>query len=89
MTGAFLQDAAERAAATAAQAFLAVAGVGALDVLHFSWTPALSVTAGAALLSLVKSVAALKLGPTGTASLAPPVTYDAGGRHEAQEGPLR
>ena len=58
----FWRDAAERSIATAAQAFAAVFGVGVFyDAIAFDWAYAGSITLGAAILSLVKALAAAKL----------------------------
>lgn len=56
----FWRDAAERSISTAAQAFAAVVGVSAFDVLEFDWVTAGSISLGAALLSIVKALAAGK-----------------------------
>jgi hypothetical protein len=71
----FWESAAERAISTAAQAAIAVLGAdtvaGALgfDVMQASWLYAGSVAAGAAVLSILKSVAATHFGDKGTPSL--------------------
>ena len=54
---AFLRSLAERALMTFAQALVAVWGVGQFDVLHADWANALSVAGGAALLSVLKTIA--------------------------------
>lgn len=64
----FILDTAERAIKTFAQALIAYFGAGALDVLSADWGEALSVGAGAAVLSLLTSLGSLKLGASGTAS---------------------
>ena len=56
----FWRDAIERSVSTAAQAFIAVVGVGVFDVLQFDWVTAGSITLGAAALSVVKALAAAK-----------------------------
>ena len=53
----FWQSVAERAVMTFAQALVAVWGVGNLDLLHADWANALSVAGGAALLSVLKTLA--------------------------------
>lgn len=55
-TSVFWKDTAERAIRTFAQTLLAVIGVGLLDVLHFDWATALSVSLGAAVVSVLMSL---------------------------------
>ncbi len=64
----FITDLIERSIKTFAQALLAYFGAGALDVLSADWGEALSVGAGAALLSVLTSLGSFKLGHSGTAS---------------------
>jgi hypothetical protein len=78
-TGQFWQGAGERAVRAFAWAFIAALGVpvldgavtpGGFDVLNVGWVTALSYGAGAAVLSLVFSVAVGQLGgPPGSPSL--------------------
>lgn len=74
----FWRDALERSVSTAAEAFGSAATVGAVstvvfNVTTFGWKNALGVAAGAAVLSLAKSLAALKVkGTLSPASLVPP-----------------
>lgn len=68
-TSAFWLDAAERALKTAAQTLLALWGTDGLDLLSVSWGPALSVAGGAALLSVLTSIASSRVGDPGTASV--------------------
>ena len=82
MSSQFLKDAAERAVKTFAQTLLAYFGADALDVLHANWGNALSVAAGATVLSVLSSVVSYKAGTSGTASLTTAVE-PAAGRHEA------
>lgn len=77
----FLIDAAERAAKTFAQAVLAYFSAGAFDVLSADWGEALTVAASATVLSVLTSVASLKLGISGTASATDAV--EPAGRHAA------
>jgi hypothetical protein len=63
-----LADIAERAAKTAAQVLLAYFAVGQLDAFHADWGKALSLAAGAAILSVLSSLASLPMGQPGTAS---------------------
>lgn len=67
----FWRDAAERSIATAAQAAGALLFVDNLPVglLAVDWPAGLSLVGSAALLSLLKSLAASKVGDTGSASL--------------------
>lgn len=81
MTKQFITDAAERAIKTFAQVLLAYFGADALDVLHADWGNALSVAAGAVVLSLLTSLLSLKLGVSGTASATDAV--EPAGRHAA------
>lgn len=62
------RDAAERAAFTFAQAFLAVVGGDQLNVWDFGWKTAIGVGAGSAVISFLKSIAARNFGTPGTAS---------------------
>lgn len=57
-TALFWKDALERAISTAAQAFLAVVGAGVFNVLTFGWENALAIAGGAAVLAIVKAIAA-------------------------------
>lgn len=63
-------DAAERALATFAQAFLAVVGGDLLNVWSFDWKAGLGVGLGGAVLSLLKSTVARFKGDENSASLA-------------------
>lgn len=65
----WLKDALERAAKTFAQSALATLGLGTVDVLAVNWVGVLSVGAGAALISLLTSMASEPVGRGGTASL--------------------
>lgn len=74
LTRSFWADATERAASTAAQALVASLALGTdigFDVLAVDWRGALSLAGGAAALSLLKAVAAVRVGERGTASLVP------------------
>lgn len=65
----FAADTAERAIKTFAQALLAFFAADAvLDVVSADWGEALSVASGATVLSLLTSLASLRLGHSGTAS---------------------
>lgn len=65
----WVRDAAERAMATFAQAFLTVVGGDVINVWSLDWKTAAGVGLGGALLSVLKSVAARKVSVNGTASL--------------------
>lgn len=67
----FWRDSAERAVKTAAQALLSLWLVGdvAFDLLTVDWGSALGVAAGAAVISLLTSIASGPVGDRGTASL--------------------
>lgn len=67
--GKWLKDALERAAATAAEAALSVLGLDMLDVFKADWKMAVGVAAGGAVLSLLKSVAARKVGDPDSAAM--------------------
>lgn len=65
----FWKDAGERAIKTFAQVFVGFLVVGTTGVLDVDWTQAASVSAVAALASVLTSVASTKVGTKGTASL--------------------
>lgn len=65
---AFVKDLLERAVKTAAQTALTVLGAVQLNVLHVDWETVTGLAGGAALLSVLTSLASLKFGGTGTAS---------------------
>lgn len=70
MTRDFLLDMLERAVKTAAQSLIAFFAVGdGFDAFHADWGNALSLAAGATILSVLMSFASLRLGHRGTASL--------------------
>lgn len=67
-TAAFWVDAFERAVKTFAQTALSALGANAVDILHTDLTGALSLGAGAALVSVLMSLGSERLGNAGTAS---------------------
>lgn len=71
LTGRFWADALERAVKTAAQALLSLWLVGdvAFDLFQVDWGGALGVAAGAAVISILTSIASGPVGDPGTASL--------------------
>lgn len=69
----YWRDLAERVLASFAGGVLSVFGVGALDVLHADWPTALSVGAGAAVISILKGWVAKGISNHDSASLAPKV----------------
>ncbi len=69
MSRKFWRAAAERAAKTAAQTLLVILGAGTVDVMSVGWKQALSLSAGAALLSVVTSVASTRVGDSDSPSL--------------------
>ena len=71
ITKQFWLDTAERAVRTFAQALLALLGAGAVNILSVDWPQALSVSAGAALVSVLMSVVASGIGAKGTPSILP------------------
>jgi len=68
-TKAFLLATLERSIKTFAQTLVAVLGVGFLDILKTDWVQSLSVAAGAAVLSILTSVASAEIGKMGGPSL--------------------
>ncbi len=66
---AFWLDATERAVKTFAQSALATFGVGATNIMSVDWQGVLSVGAGAALVSVLTSVASERVGTKGSPSL--------------------
>ena len=68
-TLAFWKDAGERAVKTAAQTAVALIGTGMVGILDVDWAQVGSVTAVAALLSILTSVGSGPAGDRGTASL--------------------
>lgn len=83
ITLAFWKDAAERAVKTFAQVLLLLLGSGtsALNLLDVNWQSALATAAGAAVLSLLTSMASSTVGSSTSASL---LAVTAGGRHEKE-----
>lgn len=71
----FWKDAAERAISTAAQSAIALLSVDGLGLLEVDWTVTASAAGLAALLSVLKSLAASTTGD-GSASLARPTATD-------------
>ena len=65
----FWKDAVERAVKTAAQTAVALLGTGLVGVLDVDWLQVLSVSAVAALVSLLTSVSSSPFAEDGTASL--------------------
>lgn len=69
-TKAFWVGAGERAAKTAAQTWISLFGADAVfDVLHVHWQAALGIGLGAALLSILTSIASAPASPAGSPSL--------------------
>jgi len=67
----FWRDAAERALSTAAQSAILVLGADQLDVLQADWRTVGGFALGGAVLSLLKAIAAAKVGAADSASLDP------------------
>ncbi len=65
----FVADAAERAIKSGAQAALLFLGADKLNLLNVDWETAAGLSGGAVLLSVLTSLASVKLGSSGTASL--------------------
>jgi hypothetical protein len=74
----FVKDALERAVKTFAQTLIAVFAIGdGFDAFHADWGNALSLAAGATFLSVLTSLASIKLGYSGTASATDAVVPEA------------
>lgn len=69
----FVKDLAERVIASALGGFLAVVSLDGLDILHTDWKGALAAAAGAAIVSVLKGLAARFIGNPSSASLSPKV----------------
>ena len=65
----FWIDAAERAVRTAAQTAVALIGTGAVGIIDVDWQNVASVSAVAAVVSLLTSIASNPVGDRGTASV--------------------
>ncbi|AGT12235.1 holin [Mycobacterium phage Velveteen] len=74
LTRSFWIDAAERAIRTFAQTAIATLGAGAVDLMTTDWMSVLSVSGGAAVVSLLMSIGAERRGNPGTASATRAVT---------------
>jgi hypothetical protein len=68
-TVSFWKAAGERAAKAFAGALITLFGAGPVDVLHIAWQTTLSLSAGAAVVSLLMSVASSQIGTPGSPSL--------------------
>ena len=81
----FWKSAVERAVKTAAQAFASSWLVGdvALNALTLDWQSGAGIALGGALLSLVTSIASIKVGPVGSPSLVAEDDADLYGDHAA------
>lgn len=66
----YIKDLVERVVASFAGGVLSVIGLDAVNVLGLDWKAALGVGAGAALVSLLKGLAAKAVGNSNSASLA-------------------
>lgn len=66
----FWKDLAERAVSTAAQSALGAIGAG--ELFHLDWKVVAGTVAGATLLSVLKCLAATRVGAADSASLLPP-----------------
>jgi len=69
LSATFWKRAAERAIKTAAQTAVALLGAGAVDVLTLDWQALGSVAVGAALVSVLTSVASAQVAEQGDPSL--------------------
>ena len=76
LTGRFWGAAFERCLKTFAQALVAALGAGAVDVLSVPWGAALSVAAGAAVVSLLTSIASAGAANPGPAAFGPETVSD-------------
>lgn len=79
----FVQDLLERAAKSAAQAVVLTLGGDAINVWTVDWETVTGVGLGAAVLSAATSLASLKVGNSGTASLTEAV--EPAGKHAAPD----
>lgn len=70
MRTAFLKAVAERAVKTFCQTLAALLGAGAVDILSVPWQAALSVSAGAGVVSVLTSIGSAGFGPNDGPSLA-------------------
>jgi hypothetical protein len=78
----FWVSALERLLKTFCQSLLAMLTVApAFNILNVSWTNALGVATGAAVLSLLTSMASINIGPAGSPSLVG--NGSGGGKHES------
>jgi len=77
-TKAFVKDAVERAVKSFAGVGAAMFVVGQTSVLDFDWSGFFGTSGGAAVASLLLSLASYKAGSTGTASAVTDVTYKGG-----------
>jgi hypothetical protein len=73
MASTFIRDTAERVVSTAAQAAIAVIGAGELGLFEVNWENVGSVAGLAAVLTVLKALAAGWTVPNGTASFVPEV----------------
>lgn len=69
ITTKFWADAAERAVSTAAQAAVATLGAGVFGIVDVDWTNVASISGFAAVLSILKALAASGKGDPNSASL--------------------
>lgn len=83
----FWEDAAERAVRTFAQALLAILGAGAVNIMTVDWVQALSVAVGAAILSILTSVASSGVGAKGSPSLLPEAGASPAGKNVSEAAP--
>lgn len=65
----YLKDLSERAVSSFAEGTLSVLGLGAVNLLDVDWRAALGVGGGAALITVLKGLAARRTGPTDGAGL--------------------
>jgi hypothetical protein len=81
----YLKDLAERVVASFAGGFLTVIGLDAVNVLALDWKAAFGVGGGAALVSLLKALAARTVGDPESASTVPSLVVGESrtGLHEA------
>ena len=87
LTRAFWLDAGERAAKSFAQTLLALLAGDGVNLLRVDWPTALGLAGTAALLSILTSVASVRVPPAGSASLVGAATLvdQAAGRHARAE----
>lgn len=84
-TNTYVTDLIERIVTSFAGALLAYLGAGAVNLLDVDWGAAFGVAAGAAVVSLLKGLAARGIGNSTTASSASSLTLSTTGDHHTTD----